>query len=156
MKIFSFDNKTYSIKRNAKQFSLFNIFQKNIILKNVIVYPYTIPIEYEMRLDRVSEYLYGSSSYMEELMVLNDIISPYSIKEGQIIYFCKMNDLEALYTSDNLPDNQQTEKISISRMNSKDDKIKKISQQSANIKPENLKQLKVDKDNKIQIINTFE
>jgi hypothetical protein len=156
MKIFSFDNKSYSIKRNVKQFNLFNIFQKNIILKNVIVYPYTIPIEYEMRLDRVSEYLYGSSSYMEELMVLNDIISPYSIKEGQIIYFCKMNDLEALYTSDNLPDTQQTEKVSISRMNSKDDKIKKLSQQSGTLKPENLKQLTVDKDNKIQIINTFE
>lgn len=156
MKIFSFDNKTYSIKRSAKQFNLFNIFQKNIILKNVIVYPYTVPIEYEMRLDRVSEYLYGSSSYIEELMILNDIISPYSIKEGQIIYFCKMSDLEALYTSDNLPDTQQTEKVSISRMNSKEDKIKKLSQQSANIKPENLKQLNVDKDNRIQIINTFE
>ena len=41
-----------------------------------------------------------TDNYVEELMVLNDIINPYSIKEGQHIYFCNVNLLANLYTKD--------------------------------------------------------
>ena len=40
-----------------------------------------------MRLDLVSIDIFGSDSYVEELMHMNNIIDPYSIKNGDIIYY---------------------------------------------------------------------
>ena len=98
MKITSFDSVTnYRIKRDQNQGYLFDLFQKNIVLvKNIITSIYVVPREYEMRLDRVSEHIYGTPDFMEELMVLNDIINPYSIKEGQYIYFCNVENMQRL------------------------------------------------------------
>jgi len=72
MKILSFDNNgNYRIKRDSDQNNLFDIFQKNIV-NNLSIGKriYIVPREYEMRLDRISEHLYGSSDYVEELMII--------------------------------------------------------------------------------------
>ena len=104
MQIFSFDTNN-AIKRDPEQGDLFNLFQKNIIntsnMGGTLKY-YIIPREYEMRLDRISEHLYGTTSYVEELMVINNIINPYSVKEGQYIYFYNIDTLQNMYTKDDL------------------------------------------------------
>ena len=77
MKIISFDgDTTKKIKRDSEQNNLFDLFQKNVInTKNIPLNLYIVSRELEMRLDRISEYIYGSSDYVEELMILNDIIN---------------------------------------------------------------------------------
>lgn len=167
MKILSFDNDANNrIQRDPAQDNLFDLFQKNIVsTTNISLEIYIVPREFEMRLDRISDFIYGSSNYMEELMVLNDIISPYSVKEGQYIYFCQVDSLQKLYTIDDLQSSKE-----IARQNlinsSKSNRDKQTSNLSVTadkdqnlpptIKPSNLKQIKISKDNRVEIINTFQ
>ena len=114
MKILSFDDKYNKIKRSEKQDGLFDIFQKNIVNDNSSSLKiYIVPREYEMRLDRISEHIYGSPDYVEELMVLNDIINPYSVKEGQYIYFCQLNNIQKMYTKDEISNSTNKNRESI-------------------------------------------
>ena len=157
MKILSFDNSDNNrIKRDPSQGNLFDLFQKNIVnTKNISLEIYIVPREFEMRLDRISYYIYGSSNYVEELMVLNDIINPYSIQEGQYIYFCDVDNLNLLYTTDDMMTNDVL----------RQQIINSSSQQNTNnpnnnlpitIKPSNLQQLKVDSNNGVTIMNSYE
>jgi len=159
MNIVSFDGDSNSkIVRDNNQDDLFDLFQKNIVNDQTIPLKiYIVPREYEMRLDRISEHIYGTANYVEELMVLNDIINPYTVKEGQYIYFCQVEFLTKLYTKDEIL--SQLEQTRISLINStQPNKDKQNSEQglSPTIKPSSLKQVKVSKDNKVQIINSFQ
>jgi hypothetical protein len=159
MKITSFDKNNNRIKRDSLQGNLFNLFEKNLEYKQGIpLYSYIIPREFEMRMDRISNYLYGSENYVEELMILNDIISPYSIKEGQEIYFCRSEYLEYLSTVDKLTnygDIKKQEIINSSR-NNRNTNILNDENLPLTIKPSNLEQISVSKDNTVRIINSFE
>ena len=76
MKITSFDTTGNNILRDPKQDYLFDLFQKNIVkTRNIVLIPYVVPREFEMRLDRISNYIFSSPDYVEELMVINDIIA---------------------------------------------------------------------------------
>jgi hypothetical protein len=159
MKIISFDGNTNNkILRDDNQDGLFDLFQKNIVnSQNIPVSIYIVPREYEMRLDRISNHIYGSPSYVEELMVLNDIINPYSVKEGQYIYFCQMDYLQSLYVKDEIP--AQIEKARLSLINAtQPNKDRQNIEQglSTTIKPSSLKQVKVSSSNNIKIINSFQ
>lgn len=163
MKIFSFDNNSTNnkIKRDPIQGELFNLFQKNIVLyPNIPLGIYIVPREYEMRLDRISNHIYGSPDYMEELMVLNDILNPYSVKEGQYIFYCNFESLGLLYTNDNMSDEIEKNRQSLIKSSQPNRDRQKLSNSDKNlpptIKPSNLNQIKVNKDNSVQIINTFE
>lgn len=156
MKITSFDsqNSNNKIVRDIKQKNLFNLFQKNIIYNSDIKFDiYIVPREFEMRLDRISNYLYGTTDYIEELMVINNIINPYSIKEGQYIYFCDPALLNSLYTNDEMNTDiiEKKKKLIESKKNNK-----KSNFTSPTIKPDNLNQIKISKDNRVQFINSFE
>lgn len=161
MRITSFDNNKNKIKRDINQGNLLNLFQKNIVYINGLkVKPYIVPREFEMRLDKICKYLYGTDSYVEELMLMNDILNPYSIKEGQIIYYYEdINNMEALYVRDDMIDNNLNSRLSLinssqtgkNKSNILDDK-----NLPPTIKPSNLKQIKITDNNQIKIINSFE
>ena len=160
MKIISFDgDTTKKIKRDSEQNNLFDLFQKNVInTKNIPLILYIVSRELEMRLDRISEYIYGSSDYVEELMILNDIINPYSVKEGQYIYFCDISMLPMLYTQDEMLDDKELQRLAL--INSSQPNRSKTffdSNQNlpTNIMPSNTQQIKINKDNSVQIINNF-
>ena len=111
MDIFSFTNNQFKVKRDIKQNNLYNLIQKTVVNNPAIqLKGYTVPREMEMRLDRVSEWIYGSNNYVEELMAINDIICPYSIKEGQEILFCDITALNSLYTTDKLEEDSTNKK----------------------------------------------
>lgn len=161
MKILSFDSGTnYKLVRDPNQNNLFNLFQKNVIvIPNIPLSTYIVPREYEMRLDRISNQIYGTPDYVEELMILNDIISPYSIKEGQYIYYIDLNNMGLLYTRDEMSD--EAEKVRQALIKSaQSTNNKKISTDNKNlpstINQPGLKQIKVSKDFRVDIINTFE
>ena len=158
MNILSFDNQNNSIKRDPNQGNLFNLFQKNIKYKDLVVNLYVVQREHEMRLDKISNYLYGTPNYVEELMLLNDIISPYSVKEGQSIWFCSVNNMYNLYVKDEMLTNETKRQDLIKSSQPNRDKKKLTADQNLppTVKPSNLKQLTVTKDNRVQIINSFE
>jgi hypothetical protein len=160
-KITSFDSSNNDIKRDPTQGSLYNLFQKNIVYStDISLGLYIIPKEYEMRLDKISTYLYGSPNYIEELMLINDIINPYSVKEGQSIWFCSSDDFVKLYTKDDMLTHDAVRKQMIQSSQPYRDREKALSSSDQNlpptIKPTNLQQIKVTKDNKVKIINSFE
>jgi hypothetical protein len=160
MKILSFDTTLYSKLEREEITGLFNLFKKNIVNTYDItsLKYYIVPREYEMRLDRISEFLYGSPNYVEELMVLNNILNPYSIKQGQYIYFCDLNEISKLYTKDELSDEKEKNRNKLLSSNRKDKKISENDNKNLplTIKPSNLEQIKVSDDFTVQIINKFE
>lgn len=159
MKIISFDsnNNINKIKRDNTQDDLFDLFQKNIIyVGSIPLNLYIVPREFEMRLDRISYYIYGTTDYIEELMVLNDIINPYSVKQGQYIFYCSKDDIGQLYTSDKLMNDLRVKKQKLLESTKPNKNYRNSNNLSPTIKRNNLEQIKVTKDNKIKIINKFE
>lgn len=160
MKITSFDNQNNKIKRDNNQDGLFNLFQKNMVYSdNIRLKIYLVPREYEMRLDLISNHIYGSPDYIEELMVINNIINPYSIKEGQEILFCSQGDLSSLYVKDELLGNEDQKKklIQSSQPNREKKKLNDNQNLPPTIKPQGLEQIKIDKNTKkVRLINSFE
>lgn len=161
MNTLSFDNKYNKIKRHPDQDNLYDLFQKNIVNSNTLPLKiYVVPREYEMRLDRISQHIYGTPDYVEELMVLNDILNPYSVKEGQYIYFTQIDNLPKIYTKDELSiASEKNRDALIASSQPNRDKMNTVSNNAnlpPTVKPSGLEQVKVTKDNKIKIINTFE
>ena len=160
MKIISFDsNENNKIVRDPKQDNLFNLFQKNIMnAQNIPLKIYIVPREFEMRLDRISNQIYGMPDYVEELMVINDILNPYSVKEGQYIYFCDITLFPMLYTQDEMLDVKELQRLTlINAAQPNRNKTNFDSNQNlpTNIMSSNTQQIKINKDNSVQIINNF-
>lgn len=153
MKIYSFD--ITKLIRKIEHSSLYNLFEKNIMFNTTIsLRKYTVPREFEMRLDLVSKYLYGTSDYIEELMVINNMISPYSVKENQDIYYCSASNLKKLYQKDDIVEDYSTNREAI--LNSTKKRKASETKIPTTMKPKNLKQVTVDtKNRKIKIMNSF-
>ena len=161
MKITSFDDSNNKIKRDPNQGGLFNLFQKNTKFEDNVVFKiYVVPREYEMRLDKISNHIYGTPNYVEELMLLNDLINPYCVKEGQEIIFCSQSDIISFYVKDDMLNNNDKKKSLVSSSQPNRNK-QKLSNSDKNlpptVKPQGLEQIKVDKNTKkVRIINSFE
>lgn len=159
MKITSFDDTNHSITRDINQGELYDIFQKNIMIpkkNNIVLYSYVVPREFEMRIDKISNFLYGSPDYVEELMTINDILNPYSVKEGQIFYYCKFDYIRTFYVKDDMKDNDSIRNSLINSSRSNDNFDFDGDNLPLTIKPKNLKQITITDDNKVKIINSFE
>lgn len=113
---------------------------------------YVIPREYEMRLDLVSQKLYDSMEYVEELMKLNNILHPFSIKAGDIINYLPLDLLYLMHADYNENELQPT---NLSQVDAKKDTTRQKRQPSQ--KPREIKQIVEDKAaKKIKIINNFQ
>lgn len=158
MRITSFDSNSSKINRSGEQDNLYNLFQKNISYQTIYSSLFVVPREFEMRLDKVSNYLYGSPDFIEELMLLNDILSPYSIKEGDSIWYCSIENMQNLYVKDSMSDNENVRKkiINAAQPDRNKKKIKQDDSLPPTVKPSNLKQITINKDNSVRIINSFE
>lgn len=155
MKILSFDT-VKSIERDIDQQNLSNLFQKNIVNnRSIELYVYIVPREHEMRLDKICENIYGSPDYIEELMVLNDIINPYSVYEGQYIFYCNQNLLKNLYTTDNSIKEYKAKRDELLKSLQKSNKASNEKSLPVTVMPNNLKQIEITQNHKIKIINKF-
>jgi len=154
MKIGSFQK----LERDKTQDNLYNIFQTTIIKpKNIPLYEYIVNREEEMRMDKISLNIYNSNQYSEELMVLNNIIDPWAIKEGDIIYFCKLSDINTLYSEDD--DYYKDMEKLLSGNERKRTKLDPSRTNNLNpvVKPKNLKQIDINEKNHIiKIISSFD
>lgn len=84
MKIYTLEN----IERLKSNENLYDIFYPMLVDNpNIELKTYLVREDREMRIDLISRDLYGNTSYVDELLHLNGIVDPYSIKEDDIIFY---------------------------------------------------------------------
>ena len=76
-----------SIRRN-NQNNLVDLVTPLVIIDDTLYYfPHIVTEEEEMRVEKICNNIYGHTGYMDEILTLNNIINPWSIKAGSIIYY---------------------------------------------------------------------
>lgn len=151
MLIYSFE------KLNIGNDGFYDLFQKTMINNDNIFYNYFyVTDEYEGRIDLISQKLYGTTDYIEELMTINNIINPWSIKSNDIIYYANASsDYSIIYKNDE-PLNEQKDEILLMNKNKTTKKDVNRLGSPPVIKPDNLKQVDINYvKKKITIINKF-
>lgn len=147
-----------TIQRDQKQNNLLDIIDPVVIWDDTLAYyPYTVSNEESMKPDLICFNIYGNFSYIDELLTLNNILNPWSIKAGQVIYFVDEDSLMALRLQAKADD--QT--VVASLVNPNKDTEKDPNRESGKglpptIKPAGVKDVSVDFNNKtIKIIDKF-
>lgn len=142
---------------NLDETGHYNLFEKTMVNKpNLLISTIVVTDEFQGRLDLVCRFVHANTKYLEELMTLNHIINPYSIKTGDVIrYFASTNNYQLLYESDPQPTDKKDEILLMNR-NKSTKKDKNRIGSPPTIKPDNLKQIDVNHSKKkITIINKF-
>ena len=154
MKSYTFDNLKY---KNEIGFYDINI---KTVVDNKEMKILTTSVEFgeDMRMDKISERLYGSTDYEEELMVLNGILLKFNIKFGDIIKYVDYKTLDMMHEIDEDVIDKNTDaklnKNNVSK-NTKKDKNRQ-EKMSPTDKSSGVKSVNVNRDNNtIEIINTF-
>jgi hypothetical protein len=149
MKSFTFD----IIKREITQDSLYNIFQKSIVDQKVARIESVVQDGEECRLDLISKRIYGSSNYVEQLMIINNIINPFSLNVGDTIYYVDSSSLDFFKQIDKKTD--VSERIANPK-NKKGTRIDPTRQTGVppTIRPVDFEQIIVDKKNNTIKLNT--
>lgn len=154
MKSYTFDNLKY---KNEIGFYDINI---KTVVDNKEMKILTTSVEFgeDMRMDKISERLYGSTDYEEELMVLNGILLKFNIKFGDIIKYVDYKTLDMMHENDeDIIDKNTDAKLNKNNVskNTKKDKNRK-EKMSPTDKSSGVKSVNVNRDNNtIEIINTF-
>ena len=145
-----------TINRDSNQDNLYDIFQKIVeTTDGILFFPTTVQREEAMRIDLVCKRLYESTIYVEELMVMNDIINPWSINQNDIIFYCDVDYMEALHYIEENTDNLIKTLVNLNK-STQVDLNRTDTQLPPTIKPPGLQSISVDKlQKKIKIINTF-
>lgn len=155
MEFYTFDNTNQ--KTSTDGYLLYDFFEKTMVNDEELYYStYTVPEEYDARLDLVCRHIYGDLTVMEELMTQNGIINPFSVKTGDILYYAySTNELSILYQRDETLNDENKKKI----LNVNKDKSSRQDPNAGlppSIKPGNLKAVDVNYNKKvITIINKF-
>lgn len=138
------------INRDELQDSLYDIFSKSVVDKPVNRIHDIVRDNEEGRLDLVSLRVYGNTSKVEELMVINNILNPFSIKSGEPIDWVYSAQLDWFNEKDK--ENKMSDKVANPKGTRKDP-----SRQTGvppTIRPVDFEQMMVDKKNKTIKLNT--
>jgi len=90
---------TFEILKDRKKVTdkLYNLFLTTLVdVKNLTKYETIIYENEECRLDLISKRLYGTKTYVEELMIINNIVNPFSIKAGDTFFYVSPADIELM------------------------------------------------------------
>lgn len=139
MKLYSLEN----TKRDENQDNLYDLFYPmiNDVNNDLEMSTYTVPVSREMRIDLICIDIFRTDKYIDELMFINNIIDPYSIKLGdKILYPTNKNRIESLQRTYKEDEDDVKEKANLKRTNPNSELT--VS------KPSNLKQVIVDDYNK--------
>jgi len=123
---------------------------------DLTLYPHIVTIDEEMRSDLIMWSIYGQRGYVDEIMTLNNIVDPLSIKLGDIIWFVDENDISKLRKIQSV----QTEEEIINALVDPDSERKLDYNRETgknllpSVKPSGLKQIDVNvENNTIKVIN---
>lgn len=146
------------VQRDQKQSNLFDIINPVVIWDDTLNYfPYVVSQEEAMRPDLICFNIYNNYNYIDELLTLNNILCPWSIQEGQVIYFLEEDSINILQLQAKADDQE----IVRSLVNPNKDTQKDPNRYAGTglpptIKPAGLKDVSVDFDNKtIKIMDRF-
>jgi hypothetical protein len=150
MEIYSFKDKILSRQEFSQGFT-YDLFKSVLTDKNMLTvqkYSYIVPLEYEGRMDRISEELYGDNKYVDELLKINNIINPFSIKAGDSILYIPIEELYSLYNDEE--DNKEgVDILNINNAkNTRKDENRKSDVVSPIVKDKKNKQIFWNKENK--------
>lgn len=155
MKIYTLENAGY--KTDSMGHVLMNITEQLVVSNELLKkYPYFVSRMEEMRPDLIVQGMYGNTDYIDEIMTINNIIDSWSLKEGTLLWYCDVDDLDKIRKNpqiettneiiDRLVDPSSERKIDYNRETGEG--------VSPSIKPSNLKQISVDpSNNTIKVIN---
>lgn len=88
---------TFDNIRRKKTTAEYDLMQKTVMNQYTInLIPYMVTEDQEMRLDRVCNDIYGNTALIEELMCVNGILNPWSIKKGDVLGIFKLDDVRLL------------------------------------------------------------
>lgn len=152
MKSFTFE----VLKRDPKQDYLYDIFAKsvsdNMTINNALKGVTVVLEGEEGRLDILSKRVFGSSQYVEELMVLNNIMNPFSIEVGDVIYVVEQGTLTMMQQVDKTTDNSEQ----IAKPKNKSTRVDPSRNTGVppTIRPVDFEQMLVDRKNQTIKLNT--
>lgn len=98
MKFYTFENNKLSRKNNIYNLSDLS-FKRTSFPEEEVGY-YMVPRKYEMRIDLISQELYEKPDYAEELLKLNNILNPFTIKEGDIIKYVSTQNIVKMHAEE--------------------------------------------------------
>jgi hypothetical protein len=152
MNIYTFANDRLSFRGTQEVYTLSDLSTLAPRFEDTDLGIYVVPREHAMRLDLISNHLYGSTDYVEELMKLNHILNPFSVKEGDYINYVSLDKMYSFYVKkEDVELNKRNLNLVDSAKNTEREKLPPTS------KPRDVKQLTIDKKRqKIKIINNFQ
>jgi hypothetical protein len=106
MKLYSFENGNINynteVESGGDTITLFDLFQKTVIdNENIKDNLYYVKTEEICRIDNICNNIYNDTSYIEELLVMNNILNPFAIEEGKYLYYTtNSTDFANMHTSD--------------------------------------------------------
>lgn len=145
-----------TVQRDLTMGNLYDIVDPVLIWNDTLrYYPYMVQREEAMRIDLVCYSIYGNFNYIDELLTINHIMNPWSIKEGDIILFADEDDINTLQLQTKTDDQRIIRSlINPNKDTKKDPNRDEGTGLTPTIKPTNLKDVDVDFDNKkIRIID---
>lgn len=139
------------------QSKIYDMYKPTVVFEEVtlkyLLQIYIVKKEDEMRLDRICQKIYQSNDYVEELMTINGIKNPWSIKEGDILYYLPFENFYQLYKKDT----EEDKAIDLMNKASQSKATKRDPDRSGGppaLKPKNKSQVNWNSQNhKIKIIN---
>lgn len=134
-----------NIQRDKEQDFLYNLYQQTFIDNRLETFVTYVKSGEEMRLDKISKRLYGSTGWIEELMQINNILNIWNIKVGDKIEYTKIEDLSYYRSLEKMLD-ETFDKLAKPNKNTRVDKDRKKS--IPTIRPKGLENLVLDKKNK--------
>ena len=91
MKLYSFENAEITTTYDNIDGStnvIYDLFERKMAYNNNILNSYYITnVDDECRIDLVTRKIYEDTQLSEEIMIMNNIINPFSIKTNDIIYY---------------------------------------------------------------------
>lgn len=144
---YTFDN----IKRDENQGGLYDIFRQTIIDRKMTLSQDYVQETEEGRLDLVCKRLYGSVKYLEELMMINNIINMWNVKRNDTIYYVSIDLIESYRELEKDDDTSKT--IANPKNKSTRTDPNRETGVIPTIKPSNFDQIIIDKKNKKIKIN---
>ena len=115
MKIYDIEN----IKKNDK--GIYDLTQLTFKYRNdVQLFTYTVQQGEEMRIDLVSESIYGSVEYVDLIMSINYIDNPLNIKEGVILLYPDPSKIDLFRIVEEKKQNVQNKIVNTNKTTRKD------------------------------------
>lgn len=98
--------------------NLFNLFQTAFQDYGPFTYnTFIVPKEFEMRIDLVCNDIYDTTEYVDFLLWFNDIINPFSIKQGMEIIFVSTDVIDKFYAKKE--NNQEVQDVLLNKNKTK-------------------------------------